>query len=193
MSYQDYKYGCSERPDSRVLFTVKSNPIPSIMSISIVVAACISGNPFKNEAYFNTGLFNVLIASLLPPLLLQISFQIFVRTWSYNSNTSYPEVIREKIGDNGISIIRILFILSMLNTQIYTNYDISKLSIIISKYFFPDNAFMNNIKFHLIFLSALAIFPTLFMVRFRQFGIVTYLCNAFVIIGLIVMGLYAYQ
>ena len=192
MLIKDYKYGSKERTDDRILFSNGHNTVSTLSAISLIICTNNGSNAFTTERYFNVGLINNIIASLLPMFIMQLSFQIYIRTWRFNSSTSYSDSLQDAFGGISGVIIRIMLILSLFDNICYNCYDIYVFSEPITRYFFPDSAIANNRYLHMYILNLISAFPTLFIDKFAKFVIPSFVANVCVVFVHVIMAVFAY-
>jgi hypothetical protein len=193
MLLSQYKFGNRERTNERVLFTKAEKTISRITAISLIVCTVNGSNPLTTERFFFVGLVNILVASFFPLFIMQLSFQIYIRTWRFNSDTSYSESLKDAFDGKGGTIIRIMLIFTLFNDICYHSFDIYKYSSIITRYFWPGNELINNRYLHIYLLVAISIIPTFFMERFTKLAIPSYIANLSVIIIHIIMVVFTYN
>ena len=192
MLFEDYRFGNKERTSSRVLFPKKDHTISTFAAISLILCTNNGSNCFTTERFFYVGLLNNIIASLFPLFLVQLSFQIYIRTWRFNTDISYPESLQDAFGGKSGFIIRLMLILSLFNCICFNCYDIYVFSQPFTNYFWPDNKLANNRFLHIYLLSIISVFPTLFLRHFSQLVVPSIIANICVVAVHVIMAIFAY-
>ena len=177
MLYEVYRFGSRERTDERPIFKAHSNPMSSIAAISIIVNCATGSEPFFSESYYVCGIGNFVLAAVVMLIVSLISFKAYIRTWRYDSQTSFSEALVDAFGPKSIPVIRVLLILSLLSQILYNTRDVQSYANLFTEYYFPSVTILQNKYLVLYVLTFVTTIFSSFIRSFSRFSYISYVGN----------------
>ena len=193
MFLKDYRFGSTDRSNDRILFPKPAKTISTFSAIALFFCTNNGSNPYLTERFFFIGLINNIISSFVPCILVGLSFQAYIRTWRFNSETSFAGSLKDAFGGKSENVMRGMFIFAFFNNIMFNCYDVYKFTREITTYLWPNVKWVNSKYTQVYFLSLSTVIPTFFIKRFSQLTVYAHIANISVLITLVIMGVYAYK
>ena len=178
MLYDVYRFGSRERTDERPIFKPHSNPMSTIAALSIIVCTATGSEPFYSESFYTCGIGNFFLAAIVMLIVALVSFKAYIRTWRYDSQTSFSEALVDAFGPKSFAVTRPLLILSLLAQILNNTRDILNFFHLFSDYYFPNVGLLRNKYFIIYLLTFVTTICSSFLKSYSKFGIISYVGNA---------------
>lgn len=187
MLVADHRFKMHGHNSNHLYFYRSSNQavISFFTSFMIIESGSFASEHLKIGSYFNVGIIQGILLSLIPFLLIQLSFYIFFRSWVFGSKFTYSGIWALIFSPTFQFIPQLLVIYS------YFNFTFSLISLIpeIWKKFFndlcssPPDILMND-WFILYVVGFISVFPFLFAKRLSSLRYMSYVSNSFLVLNL---------
>lgn len=177
--FEDYKYNINDINYHALIYHDKqTNPISVFSSVMVLLNCGISNDPFFLSYSFQTGVIQALVLCAAALILTQVSFHIFIKTWSYNSDNSYVSIWSDVFGKKLVILPRLLLLVAFISlSSVATNDFLTEYDDFI-KYLDPKTSTVFSSKYFSKFvLTFCYVFPSLFHDRFSTMKYASYVGN----------------
>ncbi|EAX89223.1 Transmembrane amino acid transporter protein [Trichomonas vaginalis G3] len=115
--FNDYRFNINSINHDALLYeNLKTGNDISVFSTVMILLICgISNNPFYMSYTFQSGVFQALLCALVALILTQLSFHIFVRTWRFNQENSYPSIWSDVFGKGLVFFPRAVLLIAFIS------------------------------------------------------------------------------
>ncbi|EAY03125.1 Transmembrane amino acid transporter protein [Trichomonas vaginalis G3] len=194
--FNEYKFNVNSLDGDTMLYhdrnSIKSTGISAFTAVLVLLNSGISNDPFFMSYSFQTGIFQVIVISVLALILTQLSFHIFVKTWSFNGENSYISIWKDVFNGKTSIIPRIILFVAFISlSSVSTNDFLTEYDDLLS-YVDPSKFSVFSSKwFKKFVLTFIFFFPSLFHNRFSQMKYISYMRNFLLVVCLIMEAVVA--
>lgn len=124
--YEDYRFTCNSDDSNTLLYPNKNeeHTIPISAAVVIILNSALVDDPFFVPGQMLSGFMVTVFVAIFVLLLTQLSFHIFVKTWSYNQLNSHVTIWTLLYGKFTNFIPRALLLLAFISNSSISIHDL---------------------------------------------------------------------
>ena len=184
MRFNDYKFSSMHSDNSQLLYKSNENEKTSFFKSFMILLNCgISTDPFFMAYSFRTGIIKAFLLCLLAVVLTQISFHIFVKTWSFDTDNSYPAIWVKCFGPSLKFIPHVLLLCALTSISVIVTEEVPANIDNLLEPYVSEKSLIRNSMLQMYIITFLVTIPVFFCKKVTGLWIISTIANIGIVVG----------